>query len=946
VYLEADCPAAAYHPDMARGYRYVDAVRLLGGQDPAVKTLDTLLGIGTLGVWDLIEAKNELIKVGNDLLGRWRDWRSDKVWRSRTERLEAAHAILVVTSYLEALEDFELPFDLKDLRFGKDEQRAVMKMPEIPCPAPHRPFERNIDLIKATYWRFSDNIRPLSGIRERLPEHQWEQVRAVFIDDALVEAALRRYTDAYRRLAVDVPEFAFWAGQVEHQATREGLAELRRLLGMLASGAALPAQLETVSRLHRVALTRPVAETGHVPAGMELPTLDQAYLTPRYKVTETTASDDPSAESWWDEVEVREDLAGFLAGFLAGRGATERPLVVLGQPGAGKSVLTKVMAARLSQESFLPIRVPLREVSAGADIQQQIEQAIYQLSGERLQWPDVARTAGGVLPVVFLDGFDELLQATGVRQTDYLEKVARFQQRESDAGRAVAVIVTSRTAVANRASFPEGTCVVSLAPFDQQQIAHWLRIWNNANADYFQQHGLRRLTPDVVDRQAALAGQPLLLLMLALYDADDNALHSAAELGQAELYERLVRRFVERELEKAHPRAEVAGLVERELVHLACVAFSMFNRGRQWATSAEFDQDLKALKLDRPEAGAGFAAPLSSGDLAPGKFFFVHEARATRDEEVLHTYEFLHATFGEFLIARFVVSLLREILAQEAYSVVGEVDDGRLRTLLSWATLSTRRPVIAFLQELAKPEWQQLIVRLFRRLESRDEPPYRYRPWEAGPQRRFAYYSANLALLALVCGDLRASALMPEHEPVIREWRRYTLLWRSQCAPEEWASLTFMIHAVPEHADMALRLAPNGLDIMPTPLPDPLLDRRGVLQLAVEARFCYDVDQMALLQAIWPFAHEIDDGEPAWGRGAPLRGLLEVLELDADSGQKRREVYLRAIRDWHSGEATPLVKAILGDLALISGPDRDELLVNLPKSDVMRIVAEARESPR
>ncbi|MET9251018.1 hypothetical protein [Nonomuraea sp. NPDC003709] len=99
---------------------------------------------------------------------------------------------------------------------------------------------------------------------------------------------------------------------------------------MLASGAALPAQLETVSRLHRVALTRPVAETGHVPAGMELPTLDQAYLAPRYQVAETTASDDPSAESWWEEAEVREDLAGFLAGFLTSRGATERPLVVLG----------------------------------------------------------------------------------------------------------------------------------------------------------------------------------------------------------------------------------------------------------------------------------------------------------------------------------------------------------------------------------------------------------------------------------------------------------------------------------------------------------------------------------------------------------------------------------------------------------------------------------------
>ena len=39
-----------------------------------------------------------------------------------------------------------------------------------------------------------------------------------------------------------------------------------------------------------------------------------------------------------------------------------------------------------------------------------------------------------------LDGFDELLQATGVSQSDYLDRVVRFQQREADQGRPVAVL--------------------------------------------------------------------------------------------------------------------------------------------------------------------------------------------------------------------------------------------------------------------------------------------------------------------------------------------------------------------------------------------------------------------------------------------------------------------------------------------------------------------------
>jgi predicted kinase len=96
--------------------------------------------------------------------------------------------------------------------------------------------------------------------------------------------------------------------------------------------------------------------------------------------------------------------------------ATTAPLVVLGQPGAGKSLLTKVLAARLPAADFLPVRVALREVPAEAEVQDQIDYAIRAATGERVEWPDLSRSAGGAMPVVLLDGFDELLQATGVSQ--------------------------------------------------------------------------------------------------------------------------------------------------------------------------------------------------------------------------------------------------------------------------------------------------------------------------------------------------------------------------------------------------------------------------------------------------------------------------------------------------------------------------------------------------
>lgn len=358
---------------------------------------------------------------------------------------------------------------------------------------------------------------------DRLRPHEWDQVTRLFLQ-GVPDEALRRYEDRYRQLSADVPEFGLWTRSIEHQATRGGLAEVRRLLELIGSGAALPGQLDTISRLHRSVLERPVAETGDVPDGMRLPTLDRAYITPSFRARPARPGDDLASNSSWEGVDVRRDLPAFLADRLSRPQAARRPILVLGQPGAGKSLLTKVLSAQLAEASFLPIRVPLREVKAAADIQQQIEQAIYHLSGERLEWPAVARAADGVLPVVLLDGFDELLQATGVRQSDYLEKVVAFQERELTAGRAVAVVVTSRTAVADRAHTPDDTVVVRLEPFDQEQVGDWLRVWNDMNAAYFAESGLSPLAPAVALAQPALAEQPLLLLMLALYDADGNAL--------------------------------------------------------------------------------------------------------------------------------------------------------------------------------------------------------------------------------------------------------------------------------------------------------------------------------------------------------------------------------------------------------------------------------------
>ena len=178
-----------------------------------------------------------------------------------------------------------------------------------------------------------------------------------------------------------------------------------------------------------------------------------------------------------------------------------------------------------------------------------------------------------------------------------------FQEREFANNRPCVVMVTSRTAVADRARVPlNGMVVVRLEPFDEEQISLWLSVWNSWNAEYFRNRSLRELRLNLVLSHGELASQPLLLLMLALYDADGNALEEyASGLGQAQLYERLIVRFAERDVRKIYshlPNDQLKLQVERDLMQLSIAAAAMFNRSRQWVTEDELNADLSAL-VDR-----------------------------------------------------------------------------------------------------------------------------------------------------------------------------------------------------------------------------------------------------------------------------------------------------------------------------------------------------------
>lgn len=845
---------------MTKTFTYGDAVRLLGGSGiTKIEWLDRALG-GRKGVAaaDLLKifgVSGELVRLGGDLVSGFAAHRQGLSRFDRTQRIEAAHAIVVITAYFETLEVTDLPFPLAELELTRSEQVTLVadRTPRsgrvgalvgelldtsIPLPTPQRSREDTVRALRVLYEGLSARLAQfVQGLAE------WDNLsgphQARFTDAVreVPSAACGRYEVRLDELAVTFPEVAHWANIRDQKATQHQLRELRvalagleQLLRGTAGGVISDERLAGLTRAHRAMLDRPIFEPNDMPEGLRIPVLGDAYLDPRFRAADVSPGATPSEDSWWDGVPVRDDMNTFLAGYLTSPQATQAPLLVLGQPGSGKSVLTRVLAARLPVSDFLVVRVVLREVPADMDLQDQVEQAVRFTTGERLEWPALVRSARHALPVVLLDGFDEMLQATGVSQTDYLMKIREFQHREAAQNRPVAVFVTSRITVADRARIPDDTVAVRLEPFSPDQVAAWLDMWRAANERYFGDRGLTALPPRTALIYPELSEQPLLLLMLALYDADNNVLqHDTGTFSRADLYERLLIRFARREIDKAGERYRTTGAdqaVEEELRRLSVAALAMFNRVSQWVSEADLDRDLTILLGSRWRTSEtqGFRAPLGAAELLLGQFFFIQESQAFRGDNRLHTYEFLHATFGEYLVARLIWQVLAGMVAREMAAAltplgVNPQDDGMLYALLSFAMLSSRPSVIDFLNELSAttaPDARRSMTNLLIRLcalagKGRgDRSHLDYEPRRLSVAARHANYSANLVtLVVIVNGETRLTELFGAADP-IPLWYEQALLWRSQNSTREFNSLVDLLEVhqtrASDYRDAVLRL--------------------------------------------------------------------------------------------------------------------------------------------
>ena len=419
------------------------------------------------------------------------------------------------------------------------------------------------------------------------------------------------------------------------------------------------------------------------------PLLEDSFIPQRYKLMEYKSNTIRlELKNEWDKYPDQKDLFTYLGKYLSHVQSVSCLMLILGDPGSGKSRLTEIISAMPNVNTELVVRIPLRKywnLIGKREIEdiicKQIEQdgnykpikSFQWLVGEKPQYPST----------IIFDGYDEIQQATGSSYSDFLTNLSTFQESCLEKGQPVRIIITSRKALIDKVDIPIGTLVVNLLPFDEYQKERWINIWNRTNHEQFKKAGLKDFAlPDNIDIQD-LSRLPLLLLMLAIFDADfenkQNALETIIEktenhFNRTHLYDKLIRRFVRRELSKSKAYLQTTSnerttMEQLKMEKLGITALGMFAREKLDITVHELKDDF--LKLGTSTKKSGKEGTLKAEEVFLGSFFFIHESRTEEllsqgiiDETIQHnthaSYTFLHKTFYEFLTANYILDCLFE----------------------------------------------------------------------------------------------------------------------------------------------------------------------------------------------------------------------------------------------------------------------------------------------
>ncbi len=881
-------------------------ITVASGAAALTPALIALTSIGTLS--NLFGVKNEIFKVGTRVVSNMTSEREQDV-HEQYVRMQQAYTLICYTAFFETLAgDKQLAPLLKKIKMKREEKirtaiaaskdlwsrlavvaddsettqdKLTLFKYEIVMPQPGDTFETQRKQLAPLYEQLARHITVFFELETIKPSTQSEQEQ---IKQALAEIpkkALDTFVEQYYALAMKFPEFAIWLNIqkddkiidfIDNKMIQLIADKMKQLLDHMAQVEQQQTDrvLRSLVNYYKSVVDAPIIDDPD--SGLTYPLKRDAFIPQAFKVVHYE-NQEQLKESSWDGLPERHDLQAFLSAYFSHEEASTRtPLITLGQPGSGKSLLTSMIAAQLIPLPFTPIRVELRNTNAEDYVSAQIEGQIRRDTERNFDWATLHEHTVNSPALVLFDGYDELLQATGNVFSGYLNKITNFQKHQlqlSEGQQSVRTIVTSRFTLIDKAEIPRGTTIIRLLEFNEEQQKRWIDEWNKINASYFEQNHTEAFKlPQDHENIKELARQPLLLTMLAIYDAKENPLSKAAsDLDRSLLYDKLLRRFIEREQQKdvedaqVWRKSELEKATDHEMRRLGVAAIGMFNRRTISIRAGELDADLQFFNLEKSwletnryksrTAAEQINYPLLPSEKLFGSFFFqkleaVRKTKETRKDQIVLarpddvTYEFLHNTFGEFLMADFMLhKILEETRKIRRNQVDGDPEIDLTSFHKTWyarfiyAPLFSRPIVLTLLREWLQhclqkegrtiqkflEDFDTIIVKHIDGLLTNNNLPglmtSDQRPFASLDTTGYiAIYTLNLLLLRTFLDPSDAGYTFDEtnytsSEDSVRTWDRLTYLWRSWFSLETLQELATIFKAERDDSKLYLSIQTN-----------------------------------------------------------------------------------------------------------------------------------------
>ena len=648
-------------------------------------------------------------------------------YSGRIEKMQEAFGIIYYTSFLDELDD-KLPsrfrselvvtLDRKTSEIIKaahqncaiSSENSCIVMPDFVCGI--EASEKHLEKLyhAMTNW-FIDYVQGLS-----FADMASERERSIFLDLCanLPKNAVKRFREQYLYLCSNYNEFyvfmqteqarfqrASWQKQYQdvlsiatriERSSEIGFSNLTSLIINQRS----QIKKESVSRIVESLIEKYTSDVEESIIGNKekagsrdaliYPSIGNAFIPQAYKLISYSGHERLEFNSTWSQVYLNQDMMVFWAKYFLSPESIDSLLLILGDPGSGKSVLTRIICGRMISTTNIVIRIPLREHNVEDSIESIVCKQI-QRDGdasekiETFKW--FAEEFSSNPTTLLFDGYDEILQSTGGIYRNLLQKISEFQKECKKRHRPVRIAITSRQTLIEIAEIPEGTIVMKLMEFDDYRKNQWISVWNKYNKSVFDKFGLKSFALPVEDSNIALlSNQPLLLLMIAIYDADFENMKNAIDnvkvgknrtLNRVGLYNELLRRFIRRELLKGPRGYEVSfeelndenSQVNSEMKKLGIVALGMFIREKLSLTVGELDSDLNKLSINAISYEKNQPRQmLKNAEVLFGSFFFIHcsgEMNGLTERSDI-AFEFLHKTFYEFLLCDLFLNTISDVL--------------------------------------------------------------------------------------------------------------------------------------------------------------------------------------------------------------------------------------------------------------------------------------------